>query len=102
MDVSGDLEASRAKGRMDAGRRRARRERRPYFCRMCGARVDAEFIPKDWFSLSRHMGNDAEKAHRLGLYCSLACLDKRMPILRGIDTNLGENWALFTQQYRQR
>ncbi len=65
---------------------------RPWYCRSCGHAETAEVIPTGWYALSRHPGNREERALRLGLYCSAACVEAQMPRLLGVEADAGASW----------
>ena len=47
---------------------------RVYYCRGCGAEAVGHYVPRGWYSTRRHLGEGANGAIRLGLFCSLACV----------------------------
>ena len=85
----GDREASRSKGRKydrDPG------ETRPWFCRSCGTGEQGASIPVGWYRLDRKIFAEGEPGSppylRLGLYCSIACVNDQTPRLHGIEAEV--------------
>ena len=75
---------------------------RPFFCRSCGTETRSVLVPRGWYQLTRATGSVTERPHRLGLYCSLRCLDEQMPRLFGIEIDLGETFTESASEFRQR
>jgi len=101
MDYRGDSSASQAKARINEGRRRLPRERqtaRPFFCRSCGGQVDGVRVPQGWYSLARHTDDPVYPMNRLGLYCSLECLEQQLPRLRGVGEQVGAGYVSTYQR----
>jgi hypothetical protein len=76
-------------------------ELRPYYCRTCGAEQRSALVPRGWYSLTRASGSTQEKPQRLGVYCSIICIDRQMPRLVGIEADLGERFADAPSPFRQ-
>jgi hypothetical protein len=74
---------------------------RPYYCRNCGAEQRSRLVPRGWYTLTRATGSMEERPHRLGIYCSLACIDGQMPRLIGIEADLGERFTDAPSPFRQ-
>lgn len=55
---------------------------RLWYCRACGVEQHRDRLPNGWYSIGRHF--DGPRIARLGLYCSLECIETQMPRLRGI------------------
>lgn len=71
-----------------------RQSSRPYYCRSCAAEVHALHIPKGWYSLGRHPGNEVAGGQlRLGLFCSAACVVAFMPRVVADEESLGDQWT---------
>ncbi len=77
-------------------------QKRPYFCRNCGAGVQSALIPRGWYRLERSSGSPLERSQRLGLYCSLTCLAAQMDRLIGIEADLGDQFDTVSSAFRQR
>ena len=75
---------------------------RPYYCRSCGVERQGVAIPRGWYALSRHTGTWQQKTHRLGVFCSLDCLQQDLPRLDAIAADLGDAWEAATAWARQR
>lgn len=90
-----------ARRRIDSGSRIGEysTEERPYFCRNCGLRILGTSVPRGWYILTRSPG-DGIRAHRLGLFCSAACLTSCSPRFQGIEGDLGETWDTAPSPYR--
>ena len=69
-------------------------EQRPrvFCCRTCGHEEMSIVIPRGWYTLSRHTGRPMERALRLGMYCTLECLQEQMPRLIGIAQDRDDCW----------
>jgi|SRR5215471_2545904 len=74
-----------AKERMERGERLRADEPgvRLYYCRTCGVERRSLDIPIGWYLLSRQLGPTVPKM-RLGIYCSIPCLEDQMARLEGI------------------
>lgn len=73
---------------------------RPWYCRTCGKEArPGRMVPDGWYSLARHRGEE-QRAARLGVYCSLACLEAQLPRLLGIEEDAENRWrdSPFHQQ----
>jgi hypothetical protein len=68
------------------------RTERLWFCRSCGKEDSGRLVPAGWYSLTRHAGTETERPLRLGLYCSLPCLEVQLPRIRGIGHSIGNAW----------
>ncbi|GAA1101701.1 hypothetical protein [Nocardiopsis composta] len=84
----GDRKASHSKGRKydrDPG------ETRLWFCRSCGTKERTGELPLGWYRLERKTFQESEGRSpwlRLGLYCSIACINDQTPRLRGIEAEV--------------
>lgn len=87
--------------RIERGERAAESEPRPFFCRSCGAEEVGMQVPTGWYSLVRAQGAYDRQQHRLGLYCSLACLEQQLPRLAGIERDLGADFSSAPSAYKQ-
>jgi hypothetical protein len=69
------------------------REPRPYFCRNCGEERLGIYVPADWYTLTRAPDAVGDRSIRLGVYCSLACLEAYLPRLSGMEAVLANRRA---------
>jgi hypothetical protein len=77
--------ALEGKDRLDAGQRLPREAPRPWYCRSCGQeRAPSRNVPSGWYTLARHTGSAEKPMLRLGVYCSIDCLEDQLPRLGGI------------------
>jgi hypothetical protein len=75
---------------------------RPYFCRGCGAEQRSVLVPRSWYTLTRASGSTEIRPTRLGLYCSLRCIEGQMERLIGIEDDLGDTFDTAPSEFRQR
>jgi hypothetical protein len=60
---------------------------RTWSCRTCRATVKSVYVPLGWYTLARQQGQTRRldptrpKHTRLGLYCSIGCLERMLPRL---------------------
>ena len=101
MDV--DARVAEGKRLIEQGQRLTEESRqvRPFFCRTCGAEQRGTHVPVGWYQLSRAAGAEV-KAHRLGIYCSLDCLERQLPRLYSVANRLADRWLDATESYRQK
>lgn len=97
----GQVDEGRARKRAGDRLTEANAEGRPFFCRTCGKEERGVLVPRGWYTLMRATGSAEQKPHRLGLYCSLRCLDEQMPRLFGIEDDLGAGFTSAPSPYRQ-
>lgn len=74
---------------------------RPYYCRTCGVQVMGVMVPQGWYVLTRAAGTMSDRPIRLGLYCSIDCLEAQVPRLAGIDDDLGAGFNDAPSKFRQ-
>jgi hypothetical protein len=59
------------------------------------------YIPTGWISLGKHFTEaGVPRTHRLGIYCSMACVNNQMPRLIGVEASLGDEWINRTEGHR--
>lgn len=85
---------------IEQGERLDSRETRRYWCRECGRQVEAEAMPRGWYSLARHTGDYQRPPLRLGLYCSMACLIKQTPAMAAIEEQSGDRFDYSPYQHQ--
>jgi hypothetical protein len=74
---------------------------RPFFCRGCGAQQRSTLVPRGWYTVTRASGSTEIRPSRLGLYCSIRCLDGQMDRLIGIEDDLGDAFDTIPSEFRQ-
>jgi hypothetical protein len=75
---------------------------RPFWCRGCGDQHYGLTIPRSWYSLMRSVGPTDLRPIRLGLYCSIRCLQSQMERLTRIEDNLGDAFDEVASPFHQR
>lgn len=94
-------QVSQGKAIIDQGQRLGwHRAERRWFCRTCGKQQDGDAVPIGWFSLGRHSGQRGTPVIRLGIYCSIPCLERQLPRIEGIGNQIGVD--LLESPYLQR
>ncbi len=59
---------------------------REWFCRTCGVVERAAVVPDGWYTVERR---DADRGRlRLGVYCSVDCIECQVPRLRAVEQSL--------------
>jgi hypothetical protein len=74
---------------------------RPFFCRSCGAEQRSTLVPRGWYTLTRASGSRQETPRRLGIFCSLECIDRQIPRLIDIEADPDERFATVPSPFRQ-
>jgi hypothetical protein len=65
------------------------RSERPFTCLTCGRERVGDTVPFGWYSLTGHIGERGLQNHRLGIYCSSACLIKQLPRIYHEERDMG-------------
>jgi hypothetical protein len=76
-----------------------RRAPRPFFCRTCGKEENSLTIPEGWYLLQRKIGDTVPNL-RLGIFCSIDCIDEQLPRLRNIAIQADVGLRHTQYQYR--
>jgi len=102
VNYTGDKRASESKDSRFYSE--GRTERRPWYCRTCSTEEHSIELPTGWYRLERKIDTrlSGHPWLRLGIYCSIACLESMMVRLRGIEASAdrGEFDLAATQQMR--
>lgn len=86
-------QVSEGKARVAAGvRHPGGQVSRVYYCRSCGTEQEAQMVPRGWYSMTRHTGQDARPSVRLGIYCSVDCLAQQLDRIQELHLVMGDRF----------